>query len=647
MVRLTYVAGWLLLATTTYLPNANAQNKNAYELLPNNCQAVVWIADTTELINSWGETQLAQLAADTAIRPFWEDQRQAVEKRFLDAGWRLNIKPQDLADVADGQFALAWMERSGVKAFDLALIVDLVDDRKLVNDLLEKIGKQLRERQAETQKITFSDETITKYTLKRPGELLAQETYYCVLGTQLLSADSEQLIKDLISRAKGLDTALPTLAADPVFIAGRAELAPSNAAHIEYFVRPIGFARVLRAIGGKRSNSSTDVLAVLQNQGFGAIKCVCGEIELGKANYDIKHRGFALADKPLPLSAAILDFPNKASADVPSFVTKNVSSMLVTYWNSQEAFWKAKGLVDDMAGQEGVFDEVIKGIKTDPNGPKIDIEAEVLPYITNDIYSITDTVEPITTDSQRNLIAIRVSEPEKLAAVLRRAMRQEPDTEREPGEQEIWKKVHRPDSSVESLDLDQQFGDFGAPPPAAADTPWLSSWAITVYGDYFMFASHVDMIKDAIAQSKSGEESPFVKEPDVDRVRGALTAVFGAEPNSAWQILRSDRTYRMQYELFRKGELKKQEGMLASILDRLLQNNSEIKKNEAQRVDGQKLPEFEKISHYLQPSGLVMRSTDKGWEFGSLLLAPLKPNEDFALPSTRVSNTEGESGSNR
>ena len=87
--------------------------------------------------------------------------------------------------------------------------------------------------------------------------------------------------------------------------------------------------------------------------------------------------------------------------------------------------------------------------------------------------------------------------------------------------------------------------------------------------------------------------------------------------------------------------------MLASILDRLLQSNSEIKKNETQRVDGHKLPEFEKISHYLQPSGLVMRSTEKGWEFGSLLLAPLKPNEDFASPSTRVSNTDAESGSNR
>ena len=647
MVRLTSCTSWLLLVSIGFVPLADAQVKSAYELLPDSCQAVVWISDTSQLIDSWDNTQLAQLASDNALRPFWEDKKQEVENRFLDAGWRLNIKPQDLADVVEGQFALAWMARTGVKAFDLALIADLVDDKKLVDALLEKIDKQLRERQAETLKFDFDGESVAKYSIKRQGELLAQETFFSVVGTQLLAADSEQLIKDLITRAKGGTTTNKVLATDPVFMAGRSELAISNNSQIEYFVRPLGFARVLRAIGGKRSNSSTDILAVLQNQRFGAIKCVCGEIELGKENYDIKHRGFALADQPLPLSAAILDFPNKAKPEIPLFVTKNVSSLLVTYWNSQEAFWKAEGLVDEMAGQKGVFEEVIKGIKTDPSGPKIDIKAEVLPYFTNDIYSISETVEPITTDSHRNLIALRVTEPKKLASVLQRAMKNEPDTEREPGEHEIWKKVHRPDSAVDSLELDKEFGDFGAAQPASEDTPWLSNWAITVYGDYFMFASHVEMIKEAIAQAQSGEPSPLAKEMDYDRVKGALIAVFGDQPNSSWQILRSDRSYRMQYELFRRGELNQNQSMLASLLDRLLQNNTEIKKNDVQRVNGQKLPEFEKIAHYLQPSGLVIQTTDQGWSFGSLLLTPLKKNDILEVPASRISNTDSDSTPNR
>ncbi len=644
MVRLNFCAMWLLLTAIGLAPPTRAQQKTAYELLPDTCQAVVWIPDTNELIDRWDNTQLAELAADSAVRPFWEDQKQEVEKRFVEAGWRLNIKPQDLVDVAAGQTALAWMERPGVKAFELALIADVVDDKKLVDALLAKIDKQLRERQAETLKLSFEGEAIAKYSLKRPGELLSQETYFCVVGNQLLAADSELLIKDLIVRAKGGTTPRNVLATDPVFVAGRQELAISHSSQIEYFVRPIGFAKVLRAIGGKRSNSSTDILAVLQNQGFGAIQCVCGEIELGKEDYDIKHRGYTLAELPLPLSAAILNFPNKAKAEIPNFVTKNISSMLVTFWNSQEAFWKAEGLVDEMAGQKGVFEEVIKGIKTDPSGPKIDIKEEVLPFFTNDIYSISDTIEPVTTDSHRNLIALRVTEPKKLAEVLRRAMKNEPDTEREPGEDEIWKKVHRPDSAVDNL---EDFGDFGAPQAANADKPWLSSWAITVHGDYFIFASHVEMIKEAIEQAKSGQPSPLAKEPDFDRVRGALISVFGDKPNSFWQVLRSDRSYRMQYELFRKGELKQSQSMLASILDRLLQTDTEIKKNDVQRVNGQKLPEFDEISHYLQPSGLVIQTTARGWAFGSLLLSPPKKNDVSGVSATRVSNTDADTSPNR
>ncbi len=60
--------------------------------------------------------------------------------------------------------------------------------------------------------------------------------------------------------------------------------------------------------------------------------------------------------------------------------------------------------------------------------------------------------------------------------------------------------------------------------------------------------------------------------------------------------------------------------MLASILDRLLQNETEMRIKE-QKLSGTKLPPFEQIAHFLQPGGLMVRSTASGWEFGSLMLA--------------------------
>ena len=218
--------------------------------------------------------------------------------------------------------------------------------------------------------------------------------------------------------------------------------------------------------------------------------------------------------------------------------------------------------------------EVIKGIKSDDAGPKIDIKKDVLPYFTNEIYSVSDTIDPITTDSHRNLIALRLTNPAKLKAVLRQAMKNEPGAELVEGPDEIWKKSLNTNADSE-IALNEDFGDFGdagnAPAAeAGGGKPWLSSWAITVHGDYFMFASHVEMIQDAIAQAKTQKPSPLATEPSTSRMRGELLKAFGNDPNCFWQIVRSDLSYRMQYELFRTGQLDQSESMLASLLDRLL-----------------------------------------------------------------------------
>jgi hypothetical protein len=640
--------GCFLIVNSIILPIAWSQSKPAYDLLPEKTQAVVWIRDTDELVGRWDRTQLSKLASDSAIRPFWDDQQQEIEKRFMQAGWRLNIGPDDLQELAAGQLAVAWIEKAGNKPFSMALIADVADNPEKLDGFFQRIEKNLVERGSQTSTLTHDGHKITKYSLKQAHELQIRETFYCVVNNQLLSTDDEALIKDLIAGVKGKPMTSKPLAAEAVFVESRKELAVSGKSQIEYFVRPLGFARVLRAIGGKRpNNGGTDILAVLKNQGFEAVQAISGEIELGTESYDIKHRGFTLANMPLPKSAAILDFPNKAPREIPNFVSANASALLATNWNSQEAFWKAQGIVDEMAGQAGVFDEVIRGIKTDPNGPKIDIQNEVLPYINNEIYSISDTVEPITTDSHRNLFALRIRQPQKLADVLRRAMKNEPDTDKEMvGDLEIWKKVASSDSAVDSIELDKDLGGLGDPGAAGgeADTPWLSRWAITVYDEYFLFASHVELIKETIAQAKAGGISPLLQQVDYQRMKKALATEFGEEPVSFWQVLRGDLSYKMQYELFRKGELDQSQSWLASLLDRLLQNRSEIRKEGESKVKGEKLPDYEKIAHYLKPSGLVVRTTPKGWSFGSLLLADQvavggKPATNDNT-QTRVSNTE-------
>jgi hypothetical protein len=538
-----------------------------------------------------------------------------------------------------------------LKPFSMAMIADVEKHQGRNDKLLATIATEMSAQQAKRAQLSHNGVSITKYTLpKKAGELLAENSYYAIVDGSFFSTDDELLMKTLISRAQGETVVGKVLAQDEVFIEGRAKLEISGQAQLEYFVRPLGFARVLRAIGGKRSKSNADMLAVLENQGFSAIQCVCGELALGLQKLDISHRGYILAEFPLPMSAGVLDFPNKVTHHVPSFVGDKISSLLTTHWNAKDAFWRTEGLVDELAGTPGVFNEVIEGIKKDPNGPRIDIAQEVLPHFTNDIYAISDSREgEADVDSRRNLIALRLNNAAAMAKVLDRAMSNEPDAELvEAGGHQIWKVVHREDEEV--LDLTADFGgDFGAPPAQSANQPqpWLSNWAITVYDDYLMFASHVEMIQDAIVQAENHEISPLLEESDYQRVTAAIQEHLGDGASSGWQVVRTKLAYRVQYELFREGKLRQSQSMLASILDRLLQNEPEMRGKE-QKVDGSKLPPFEEVAQFLQPSGMMFRTTEDGWQFGSLMLsgrdqpkpaAPTDVSGQSRQGTARVSNS--------
>ena len=626
-----------------------AEPKPAYEMLPPDVQAIIWVADAEKLAEGWNRTDLAKLAEEPSIREFWQDQRQQIENKLTSAGWRLHIQPRDLEEIIHGQLALAWIEhREEVrKPFALALIVDVVDKAAQTQTFLGKLNQQLKERGAQMRKLSHNNVEVVQHTLPRQnGELLPQETFYAVANEQLMASDDLNTLKALLDAGSTGAAAATTLSADPVFQAARQQLAVTGEGHAEYFVRPLGFARVLRAMGGKRA-SKTDVLAVLQNQGFDAVKAVCGELKMGEKEFDIIHRGYVLADGERQGSVGILDFPNQVSHQLPVWVSNKVSSMLAVCWNV-EAFWKVEGLVDEMAGQEGVFREIIEGIKVDPTGPQIDIAKDVLPLLTNEIYSITDSKMPIDVDSRRNLIAIRVKQPQQMAKILRQAMATEPDAQEISVKgQQIWQVAHEEDDVT--LELDADFGAFGTKPanaPTEENQPWLSNWAITVHGEYLMFASHVEMISEAIAQATKGQRSPLEDEPDYRQIKAALATQFGDEEGCAWRINRSELAYRPQYELFRSGKLQESESMLASLLEHLLQNKSEIQQKKP-AVDGSKLPPFETISKYLHPSGVSVKKTDKGWSFGALLLSQSDRVRDQPASSTSQSTTGESNAANK
>jgi hypothetical protein len=305
-------------------------------------------------------------------------------------------------------------------------------------------------------------------------------------------------------------------------------------------------------------------------------------------------------------------------------------------WNLKDAFWKVEGLVDEVAGKEGTFSKVIEQIQKDPLGPQVDIRQELMPYLTDEIYAMGDCVEPITPDSKRSMIAIRIREADKLSVSVDKVMRDEPDAEMVDFQgHKLWRVARKDDQQLDIL-IDDGFGEFNTgkdkeevdESAQEEEEPWLSNWAIAVYGDFLFFSSHAEMIQEAITHLDSSQpQGTLAAEQDFARAKQAIAMLSDGKPSAMWQINRTDRSFQMQYELFRQDKLPESRSMLATLADRLLRSKTE-KRDKTQRVKGDLLPAYEVVRKYLLPSGVVVQTEDQGWSIRSFLLGAATPETE-------------------
>ena len=618
-------------------PNlARAQGlKAAASLMPDNTQGFLCIGDFPRFIERWNATQFGKMLELPEMLEFWEGQKLEIENRLGDAGWKLNLHPEDIYAIASGQIALGWMAVPDDlrKPFGIALIVDMAGREEETQELLQRVEAELQGLVEIQEVLQVNGHSVTHYKLKRkPGELVQQESFYCVIEGQLFASDNLETLSSMVTALDGDQAG--TLAGSEVYQKSFANLSQLDeaTADLQYYVRPIGMARVLRSISRKPNKRGTDVLQVLENQGFDKLEAVCGRVQLGSANFDIRHDGFVACEEPRPRSVQILDFPNNTEFTIPGWVGENTASIFALSWNVQEAFWKVDGLVDEMIGNEDAFDNLIKSIRDDIAGPQIDIEAEVMPLLTDEIYAVGDCIEPITPDSRRSLIALRIQDAKKMSEILERALVNDSDARAIEFEgQRIW-TVSRVEDEELDFSIDSDFGGFdsGFSEPAESSSssndetqPWLNNWAMTVLSvgeeSFLFFASGTSVIEDAIRRSVNST-SELSENAAVTQVISALQQVSTRGKSAVWHMSLNDRAFQMQYELFRQGKLPESRSMLASLLDRLINAKSDVSEKK-QKVDGNKLPPYEDVREYLMPSGSVVESVANGWSVQSFVLS--------------------------
>jgi len=620
--RIMSIAPWLLVF---FLASGGVRGGDrdtglppAVDMFPADTQAFLWLPNSDAFLDNWGKTELGKLAADERLQDFWSSQQESIRRRLAEAGWQLSIKFEDLKEICSGQAAMGWISRpeQTSKPYSLGMVVDVKGRDEQLASLMERIETEMAGLKAVGESIDAEGVSVRRFALPNPNDAAkVRETYYANANGQLLAADDLLTIRELVASQSSKNP--NALSRSPLYEKVQSRIArDSHPSELEYFVRPIGFGKLLRAVSGKPARSQADILKILESEGFDRLLCAAGSVQFNKVDLDMHHQGYILREEELPTSVQILDFPNQPQLIPPPWIHPDSASVLGFSWNFSQAFPKFRGIVDAYIGDEQ-FEEILEGIKLDPNGPQIDIKKEILPYIETEFFAVTRIVQPITPESKRSLICVKLNDPEnKLTGVLNRYSKTEPGASTEDiGEYRIW-KFSNEEIQEETLEFDSI---PGAKSKAAEerDAPLLKQWAVSLIDGYFVFASNPETLTEAIERaSQQATESEFEAQSLVMETRALQQKLVSGEGMSFSEVDLSERSFEMQYELFRQDILPQSRSLLALILERVFKTD----KAKPQQLQGGRLPPFEQVKGFFTPAGMVVRTEKDGWGIDGFVL---------------------------
>ena len=604
----------------------------AADLLPQETAGYVRIPNFPEFWEASGETHLAKLAEEPAMKPFIEAQKERARNFLSSVDNKIGLKPEDLSEIGSGEAVAAWLPfpNDKIRPFAVCVIVDVRGREKKTETVVDQIDKDFKAGGATRKDMTYGGQNIRVYQTKpKPGQLKLDEiaiTYdeSRVIATDRLSV-AQELLDAIAGRPKGkplssLEAFTKVIDQSNQMMADAIKTDKSTHG-FEWYAKPFQMGRILRELFDVDRGNNVDIIKLLENQGFTKIVSVGGVAAINGQVFDILHRGLIyVPDKSFEKAARMLLFPSKPLAAIPGWVSKDVGSFNRMNWVIEDGFWFSETLVDEALGDK-VFRPMVEGIKNDEEGPQIDLEADVLPALDDELILITDNTLPAAVDSERMLLAIRVKDPVKIKRAVEKAMEVEPDAKRIDAlkDVDIW-RVESGDADDIEIDIllegfpEEEDEGAGEEPP-----PLLEHWAIAAVEPaggatpqnpaYLMFSSHADLLVDVAKRIRDKTPGGLSTTAEAKSVAEGMKSL-GAQSVSFDRFVNMKLSLRVKYELLRKNELKDSGSVMAMLLKRLIESDEG---GEPDPINAKKLPPFNVIEKHLPAGGSYIETVGDGW----------------------------------
>ncbi|MCH8922409.1 MAG: hypothetical protein IIA67_04595 [Planctomycetes bacterium] len=607
------------------------------------------MADVEALAKSFEETQFGRLLADPVMKPFAEDLKSQLRDRLSITKEKLGITWDDVQGVVAGELTVAVVQPAPKPIKDagknpvsaqavFVIMADVTGRADKARALLAKIDADLLKRGAKKKQPTIAGVPMTVYELpKKKGTVTQHRAIFFIKNDLLVACDDVKVIGGIARRLIEPAEVSSTLAGLPAYqmINKRCRAAAGDLApQVRWFLEPFGYIAAMQsAANDGKAKRGKKMLSILQAQGFDAIQGLGGFVNLAEDRYDLLHRTFIYAPgeggkkgpakSRLRLAARMLTFPNSDNLEPQAFVPRDVASYGSLNFDIKGAFDTVGTLVDAVIGEPGIWDEIIDGLKNDPDGPMVDVEKNIVGQLSNRITVMTANKEPIGLDSERLVIIIDVKNMAVLAKAVEKMMKgNEAVKKRTYKGRVIWEvtpeeeelptvEISGPGAGLLNVeddvddDEDDEEDDGGLGALGVGDHS-----AITVTDGHLIIASHLDILKRILDGSAPADR--LAAALDYQLVNTRLQALTAGRQSVKF-FSRTDEEYRVNYEMLRRGKMPEAKTVMGAVLNALLGEGGRKKTVRKAKIDGKKLPSYDVVRRYLGPAGLAITTEQDGW----------------------------------
>ena len=405
------LTGWLGLAGLSLLATPVLSAEPPEKAFPESTVFFLKIHNAAGLRESFSQSQLGQLWADPALKPFKEDLSSKLDDTSKELKDKVGVSIRELLELPQGVVAFGVVPTKDDVENPAALLLsaDAGKNAEKMADVLTKATKQSEEAGAKVAKEEFKG--LTLYVIKAPepkekkeGDKPAPPAVWTHDGAQFYFGSDVDSLKDLIAHAAGRDDSLAALSN---FVGSQKKLGSDG--QVFWYADMSKFLGLISRAGAKGKNAANieQFKAMSQVLGLGGLKVASGSFALNTGNYDSVSKTFVLAPSPLQGLLKVLAMP-KVSLKPESWVPATVASYQSFSWDLDAAFVA----INDLANmfQPGVLNVLEQQLVGPNGGEPINLKKDIFDPLGDRISVLSDFKKPITEDSQRMVLSVALED---------------------------------------------------------------------------------------------------------------------------------------------------------------------------------------------------------------------------------------------